>query len=134
MERGAIGSPAAAKFRARAMEGTVKKLPSGFLDSATFARYLSLRNRKASHMTKIVDPELNALIREVIEARLIKPGSPEHVVAMRVGSEGLGALTPEERDLFETRVLPILAKPIREQLAIASIVQRGGYVPRKIEF
>ncbi|WP_061976901.1 MULTISPECIES: hypothetical protein [unclassified Aureimonas] len=85
-------------------------------------------------MTKIVDPELNALIREVIDARLIKPGSPEQIVAARVASEGLGALAPDERELFETRVLPILAKPIREQLAIASIVQRGGYVPRKIEF
>jgi hypothetical protein len=85
-------------------------------------------------MTKLVDPELNALIREVIDARLLKPGSPEQVVATRVADEGIGALAREERDLFETRVLPILAKPIREQLAIASIVQRGGYVPRKIEF
>ncbi|KTQ95476.1 hypothetical protein NS365_22450 [Aureimonas ureilytica] len=85
-------------------------------------------------MTKTVDPELNALIHEVMEARLIKPGSPEHVVAARVAQEGLGALGSDERDLFETKVLPILAKPIREQLAIASIVQRGGYVPRKIDF
>lgn len=85
-------------------------------------------------MTSPVDPELHTLILEVIEARLIKPGSPEQMVAKRVADHGLASLAPEERDVFERKVLPILAKPIREQLAIASIVQRGGYVPRKIEF
>ena len=85
-------------------------------------------------MTNSVDPELNALIREVIDARLLKPGSPEQVVAERVADSGLSSLERDDRDLFEHKVLPILAKPIREQLAIASIVQRGGYVPRKIDF
>ncbi|RIY02157.1 hypothetical protein D3218_07645 [Aureimonas flava] len=81
-----------------------------------------------------VDPELSALIREVVEAKLLKAGSEEIRVAQHVAAHGLGALNPSERDVFERRVLPILSKPIREQLAIASIVQRGGYVPRKIVF
>ncbi|WP_294643702.1 hypothetical protein [uncultured Aureimonas sp.] len=85
-------------------------------------------------MSSSVDPELSALIGEVIDAKLLKVGSEEKRVAEHVAAEGLGALTVEERDTFERRVLPILSKPIREQLAIASIVQRGGYVPRKIVF
>lgn len=85
-------------------------------------------------MTAVVDPEMSALIREVIEADLLKSGSPDLAVAERVAAEGLACLSPTERDLFEQRVLPILAKPIREQVAIASIMRRGGYVPRKIDF
>lgn len=85
-------------------------------------------------MTTHIDPELGALIHEVIEANLLKIGSPAHRVAERVASIGLGALSAGEREIFERQVLPILAKPLREQLAIASIVQRGGYVPRKIDF
>ncbi|WP_182085410.1 hypothetical protein [Aureimonas sp. ME7] len=85
-------------------------------------------------MTSNVDPELSALIREVVEAKLLKAGSQEQRVAEQVAAHGLGSLDPMERDTFERRVLPILAKPLREQLAIASIVQRGGYVPRKIDF
>ncbi len=30
-------------------------------------------------------------------------------------------------------LLPILSKPLNEQIAIAAIIRRGGYVPRKIE-
>jgi hypothetical protein len=85
-------------------------------------------------MSSAVDPELSALIREVIEAKLLKSGSEEKRVAEQVATHGLGSLGASERDTFERRVLPILSKPIREQLAIASIVQRGGYVPRKIVF
>ncbi len=85
-------------------------------------------------MSSTVDPELSALIREVIEAKLLKPQSDEMRIAEQVAAHGLGGLGPAERDTFERRVLPILSKPIREQLAIASIVQRGGYVPRKIKF
>lgn len=85
-------------------------------------------------MSSTVDPELSALIGEVIDAKLLKADSEEKRVAELVAAEGLGALNATERDTFERRVLPILSKPIREQLAIASIVQRGGYVPRKIVF
>ena len=85
-------------------------------------------------MTTQTNPELSALIREVLEANLLKSGSRERAVAERVAELGIGKLPPEERDLFERTVLPILAKPLREQIAVASIIQRGGYVPRKIDY
>ncbi len=85
-------------------------------------------------MSSPVDPELSALIREVVEAKLLKAGSEEKRIAEHVARHGLVSLSAAERDTFERRILPILSKPIREQLAIASIVQRGGYVPRKIVF
>ncbi|MBB3948934.1 hypothetical protein [Aureimonas jatrophae] len=85
-------------------------------------------------MTAPVDPEISALIGEVIAADLLKPNSPELAVARLVATKGQGALDAQERDIFERLVLPILAKPLRDQVAIASILRRGGYVPRKIQY
>jgi len=85
-------------------------------------------------MNAPVDPEISALIGEVIGADLLKPNSPELEVARLVAARGQGALNAAQRDIFERFVLPILAKPLRDQVAIASILRRGGYVPRKIEY
>lgn len=81
-----------------------------------------------------VDPELAALIREVIDADLLKRNSEELRIAHQVARAGLAGLDPEEVRVYEAKVLPILAKPLRDQIAIASILRRGGYVPRKIEY
>lgn len=85
-------------------------------------------------MTTHTDPELAALVQDLVTADLLKQGSDAHRVAERVATSGLASLTAEERRMFEHSVLPILAKPMREQLAVASIMRRGGYVPRKIDF
>ncbi|MBB3996207.1 hypothetical protein [Aureimonas pseudogalii] len=85
-------------------------------------------------MTTQTDPELYALVQDLVAAGLLKHGSNEHRVAAHVARSGLASLTGDERRMFEQSVLPILAKPMREQLAVASIVRRGGYVPRKIDF
>jgi hypothetical protein len=85
-------------------------------------------------MAKGVDQELSALIHEVIDAALLEPTSPEYAVAMTVAEKGQGVLDYGQRALWESRVLPILSKPLHEQIAIAAILRRGGYVPRKIEF
>ena len=85
-------------------------------------------------MTTHTDPELSALVQDLVTAGLLKNGSNEHRVADQVARAGLASLTAAERRMFEESVLPILAKPMREQLAVASIVRRGGYVPRKIDF
>jgi hypothetical protein len=83
---------------------------------------------------KLVDGELSALIRDVIAAELLAPNSLELRIAERVAARGLGTLDESERRIWETRLLPILSKPLGEQIAIASIIRRGGYVPRKIDF
>ena len=80
-----------------------------------------------------VDRELRELIRDVIAADLLAPGSPEFAVAETVAEKGQMSLDQTQKALWETRVLPILCKPLDEQIAIASIIRRGGYVPRKIE-
>ena len=81
-----------------------------------------------------VDKELSALIHEMIEAALLDPASAEYAVAMLVAEKGQSSLSMAQRAVWESRVLPILSKPIHEQIAIAAILRRGGYVPRKIEF
>ena len=81
-----------------------------------------------------VDQELSALIHEVVDAALLETSSPEYDVALLVAEKGQAALDPPQRAVWESRVLPILSKPLQEQIAIASILRRGGYVPRKIEF
>lgn len=80
-----------------------------------------------------VDRELRDLIRDVIAAELIAPGSPEMEVAQTVAEHGQATLDAAQREIWETRVLPILSKPLNEQIAIAAIIRRGGYVPRKIQ-
>ncbi|KQT57468.1 hypothetical protein ASG54_12980 [Aureimonas sp. Leaf460] len=80
-----------------------------------------------------VDRELRDLIRDVIAAELIAAGSPEMAVASAVAENGQASLNAAQREIWETRVLPILSKPLNEQIAIAAIIRRGGYVPRKIE-
>ena len=85
-----------------------------------------------SRMTS-VDRELRDLIRDVIAAELLEPGSKELAVAQAVAERGQGSLDAAQREIWERRVLPILSKPLNEQIAIAAIIRRGGYVPRKIE-
>lgn len=80
-----------------------------------------------------VDRELRDLIRDVIAAELIAPGSEEMAVAEAVANHGQASLDALQRGIWETRVLPILSKPLNEQIAIAAIIRRGGYVPRKIQ-
>jgi hypothetical protein len=84
--------------------------------------------------SETVDQELSALIHEVIDASLLEPTSPEYEVALIVADKGQAGLDGRERMIWESRLLPILSKPIHEQIAIAAIIRRGGYVPRKIEF
>ena len=80
-----------------------------------------------------VDQELRALIEDVIGAGLLanSPGLP---VARRLAEKGFGALDAGERQIWEQHVLPVLSKPLQEQIAIASILRSGGYVPRKITY
>jgi len=85
-------------------------------------------------MGRGVDQELSALIHEVIDAALLDPSSQEYAVALLVAERGQSCLDSAQRSIWESRVLPILSKPIHEQIAIAAILRRGGYVPRKIEF
>ena len=82
---------------------------------------------------KPVDTELSALIRDVIAAELLAPDSLELLTAEAVARRGIAGLDEQGRRVWETRLLPMLAKPLAEQIAIASIIRRGGYVPRKIE-
>lgn len=93
----------------------------------------ALQSRRRNAMGK-VDQELSALIHEMIDAALLAPASEEHDVAMLVATRGQSSLTAQQRAVWESRILPILSKPLQEQIAIAAILRRGGYVPRKIEF
>lgn len=80
-----------------------------------------------------VDAELSALIRDVIVAELLEPNSEELKTAEAVAARGLAGLNEQGRQIWETRLLPLLSKPLNEQIAIASIIRRGGYLPRKID-
>jgi hypothetical protein len=81
-----------------------------------------------------VDEELRTLIEDVIGAGLLAENSRGRTVARHVADKGFGSLTADERQVWEQEVLPVLSKPLHEQIAIASILRRGGYVPRKITF
>ena len=80
-----------------------------------------------------VDRELSALIRDAIAADLLAPNSNELKVAEVVAERGFSGLDEDGHRIWERSLLPILSKPLSEQIAIASIVRRGGYVPRRIK-
>lgn len=78
------------------------------------------------------DPELASLIRETIEAGFIKVGSREHEVALAVAERGQKRLSSDERRIWEWQVLPIISKPLRDQLLIDAVRRRGGRLPRSL--
>jgi len=78
------------------------------------------------------DPELVALIDEAIEAGLLKAGHPEAEVARRVSLLGQRSLSAAERVVWERSVLPVLSKPIGDQILIGSLVRRGNRLPRRV--
>lgn len=71
------------------------------------------------------DPELSQLIADVIDAGLLAPGSREIEIARRVAVEGQRRLTPDERQVWESAVLPVLAKPLELQVAARALEQRA---------
>lgn len=77
------------------------------------------------------DPELIALVREAIDAGLLTEGSMEAAIACRVAIEGQRTLSPHDRAIWETCVLPILAKPLAPQILIASLNRRGNRLPKR---
>lgn len=81
-----------------------------------------------------IDPEFSSLLRDFLNSDLLPTGSSEFAIADQVAASGLASLDPGQRAVWERDILPIVSKPLREQLAIASIVRRGGRVPRKIDW
>ncbi len=75
---------------------------------------------------RAVDPELRNLIAEALDAGLLKPQSEDARIATVVAEKGQRQLTAQERSVWEGRVLPILSKPIAQQIAIGAIQRRGG--------
>lgn len=77
------------------------------------------------------DPELSRLIADVIDAGLLMPGSREMDVARRVASGGQRSLSIEDRRVWESGVLPILAQPIDIQIAVRTLARRSHRLPRR---
>ena len=77
------------------------------------------------------DPELSALIHEAIDAGLLRADRPETDVARRVSAFGQKGLNPADRLLWERSVLPILSKPIADQILFGSLARRGNRLPKR---
>lgn len=118
---------------AQLVEDDIRFAPTSSGKQRSLKGTLAILGKASMHKASGADRELTELIEEVISAGLLAPRSREMEVARLVADRGQAALDPSARVVFERQLLPILSKPIREQVAIASIIRRGGYVPRKIQ-
>lgn len=79
-------------------------------------------------MSRTVDPELSALIQEAVDADLLNGSRGAVDVARRVADSGQASLSPDDRDIWEAEVLPVLARPLDLQIAVRAVLRRGGRV------
>jgi hypothetical protein len=80
-----------------------------------------------------VDQEFRALLQEFLDRGVFREGSPQAGVVAAVSQGGLRALDQDQMRIWNEQVLPVVSKPLHEQVAIAAILREGGYVPRRIE-
>ena len=80
-----------------------------------------------------LDPDYASFLMAYAASGVFAPGSAEGQLVQIVAKSGLAALNFHQTRLWYQSVLPIVSKPIDEQLAVARMVRDGGRVPQKIE-
>ncbi len=79
------------------------------------------------------DPAFSELLDEFLKAEVFPKHSAEAQILSRVVQEGLQALADEEHAIWLERVLPVVSKPLCDQVAVARILRNGGRVSKRID-
>ena len=79
------------------------------------------------------DPEYQELLLDFVRYGVLPSYSEEADITLIVAAAGVDALSPYQRSIWEQRILPTVCKPLSQQIAIASILDNGGYVPCRID-
>src|SRR4051812_7707378 len=82
---------------------------------------------------KRIDAEFSALLQDFLDCDFFAAGSEEAGIAEIAARFGLGALDQRQRRIWDESILPIVSKPLGEQVAVRSILRNGGYLPQKID-
>jgi hypothetical protein len=56
------------------------------------------------------DEELNLAIEDLVDARELEVGTPAYGVAQQVINSGYDSLSPKQRHVYNTEVLPLLER------------------------
>lgn len=80
-----------------------------------------------------LDPDYASFLLAYAASGVFRPGSAEARLVRVVAYRGLSALNFRQTRLWYENVLPIVSKPLDEQLAVSRIVRGGGRVPPRIE-
>jgi hypothetical protein len=79
-----------------------------------------------------IDDEFCSLVRDFLTYDFFDTDAEAADVAELAAGSGFAALNRRQQRIWDERVLPIVSKPIEEQLAVRFIIRSGGLVPRKI--
>ena len=76
--------------------------------------------------------DLTNWVEHAVQEGLLQPGSPVYELAQRAIREGLDSLSPEQRGVYVTQVVPVLNEVARRQLARQVLVSWRRGSPRVI--
>lgn len=62
-----------------------------------------------------IDFELHDRVQHFVDAGDLEPGTKEHGIALFVIDNGLSALSPKQRTVWDKAIAPIIYKPMNEE-------------------
>lgn len=80
-----------------------------------------------------IDNDFRSFLLEYATSGVFPEGSEEVRIIRIVARSGLDALGFEQMQIWYDRVLPILSKPLAEQVAVSRILRNGGRVPARVD-
>jgi hypothetical protein len=76
--------------------------------------------------------DLTNWVEHAVQEGLLQPGSPAHELAQRAIREGIDSLSPQQRGVYVTQVVPVLNEVARRHLAREVLVSWRRGSPRVI--
>lgn len=80
-----------------------------------------------------LDPDYASFLLAYAASGVFPEGSAEARLMRVVAYRGLSGLNYRQTRFWYDKILPVVSKPLEEQLAVSRIVRGGGRVPPRVE-